>query len=178
MNKVADIIFFKIFKWKVLGNSNLPKKCVVIVAPHTHWIDFFLAMIVRKVTNQNINFIAKQELFKFPLGYFIRMLGGRPVNRTSRSKTVDVISEIFNNETEFKLGISPEGTRKKVKKWKTGFYYIAKKASVPIISVTLNFNDKNVNFSPPYYPTDNFETDLKKIRSFFRDVKGKIPKYS
>jgi 1-acyl-sn-glycerol-3-phosphate acyltransferase len=106
------------------------------------------------------------------------MLGGRPVNRTSRSKTVDVISEIFNNETEFKLGISPEGTRKKVKKWKTGFYYIAKKASVPIISVTLNFKDKNVNFSSPFYPTDNFETDLKKIRSFFRDVKGKIPKYS
>tara|TARA_B100000780_G_C21125675_1_gene456682 strand:- start:4233 stop:4769 length:537 start_codon:yes stop_codon:yes gene_type:complete len=178
MRKLANLILFKLFGWKILGNSNLPKKCIVIVAPHTHWIDFFIAIVIRKVINQQINFIGKKELFKFPFGFFFKWMGGKPVDRGSKAKSVDLISEIFNNESQFRLGISPEGTRKKVLKWKTGFYYIAKKASVPIICATLNFKEKNIKFSEPFITTDNTENDFKKLRSFFVGVKGKVEEYS
>ena len=76
-------------------------------------------------------------------------MGGYPVSRNSKSNTVDQISKIYSTNTEFRLALSPEGTRKKVKKWKSGFYFIAKKAKVPIICVSLNYIDKNVNFSQP-----------------------------
>tara|TARA_B100001109_G_scaffold111998_1_gene91326 strand:+ start:876 stop:1193 length:318 start_codon:yes stop_codon:yes gene_type:complete len=105
-------------------------------------------------------------------------MGGEPVKRNSKAKSVDLISDIFNKKEQFRLGISPEGTRKKVDKWKTGFYYIAKKANVPIISVTLNFKDRETKFSEPFYITNNINKDLKYLRSFFQGVKGKIQEYS
>ena len=148
------------------------------MGPHTHWQDFIYAIIIRKVINQEINFIGKKELFKFPFGFFFRMMGGKPVDRGSKSNTVDIISEMFKNNTQFRLGISPEGTRKKVKKWKTGFYYISKIAGVPIISVTLNFKDRSTRVSKPYYPTNNMEEDFKKLKLFFRGVKGKVEQFS
>ena len=178
MKKLADFILFKLFGWEILGNTNLPKKCVIIVAPHTHWLDFFIAIVIRKVIKQQINFIGKKELFNFPFGFFFKWMGGKPVDRGSKTKSVDLIADIFNNNSEFRLGISPEGTRKKVLKWKTGFYYIAKKASVPIISATLNFKDKNIKFSDPFFTTDNIEDDIKKLKSFFDGVKGKVEEYS
>tara|TARA_E500000331_G_scaffold238646_1_gene228956 strand:+ start:96 stop:632 length:537 start_codon:yes stop_codon:yes gene_type:complete len=178
MRKIAKYILFDIIKWKLVGNYQFPKKCIFIVAPHTHWVDFFIAIIIRKVINQEINFIGKEELFKFPLGSFLRYMGGEPVKRNSKANTVDIISDIFSKKKQFRLGISPEGTRKKVQKWKTGFYYIAKKANVPIISVTLNFKDKETKFSEPFYITNNIETDFRYLKSFFYGVKGKIPEYS
>ena len=82
------------------------------------------------------------------------------------------------NHSIFRLGISPEGTRKKVDYWKTGFYYIAKKADVPIVSVTLNYRDKNTNFSKPFFPTDNMDEDIKKLKMFYKGVLGKVEKNS
>ena len=179
MIKIRRYIFFNIIKWKIIGDTDFPKKCVLIAAPHTHWIDFFIAIFARSLFKQKkVSFIGKKELFKFPLKYFLEWLGGMPVNRGSNSNSVDSIVEIFNKNETFILGISPEGTRKKVNKWKTGFYYIAKKASVPIISATLNFKDKNIKFSDPFFTTDNMEDDIKKLRSFFDGVKGKVEEYS
>jgi len=178
MHRLAQIILYKILNWKIYGNYNLPDKCVLIVAPHTHWIDFFIAILIRKAINQEINFIGKKELFKFPLGILLKYLGGEPVNRNSKTKTVDLISEIFKNKKQFRLGISPEGTRKKTLVWKTGFYYIAQKSNVPIISVTLNFKDKNTKFSKPFYVSGDFKKDIKKLKIFFNGVKGKVPNYS
>jgi 1-acyl-sn-glycerol-3-phosphate acyltransferase len=74
--------------------------------------------------------------------------------------------------------LSPEGTRKKVAQWKTGFYYIAKGANVPIVMATLDFKNKKIKISEPYYTTDNLEEDFKNLRNFFKDVKGKNPKLS
>ena len=178
MIKISQIILYKILRWKIHGDFQLPKKCILIVAPHTHWIDFFLALLIRKAINQEINFIGKKELFIFPLDYILRYLGGVPVERNSKSKTVDLIAENFYKKKKFRLGISPEGTRRKVSKWKTGFYYIALKAKVPIISVTLNFEKKNTTFSKPFYVTGDIEKDIKKLKVFFENVKGKVPNYS
>jgi hypothetical protein len=86
---------------------------------------------------------------------------------------VDAIVQIFENKKEFRLGISPEGTRKKVAAWKTGFYYIAKGAKVPIVMATLDFENKQIKFSEPYDTTNDKEKDFKHFHAFFKGVKGK-----
>jgi|TARA_Y100000389_G_scaffold101526_1_gene98324 1-acyl-sn-glycerol-3-phosphate acyltransferase len=179
MIKIRRYIFFNIIKWKIVGDTDFPKKCIIIAAPHTHWIDFFIAIFARSLfKKKNVSFIGKKELFKFPLKYFLKWLGGIPVNRGSNSNSVDSIVEIFNQNNTFILGISPEGTRKKVDKWKTGFYYIAKKANVPVISVALDFENKQIVISKPFNLTEDINEDINHLRSFFKGVKGKIPEYS
>jgi len=175
---MIKLIFHKILGWKIKGFTKLPNKCVLIAAPHTHWQDFFLGLAIRNSINQNIKFIGKKELFFYPLNILMNFLGGIPVNRNSNTNTVDQISSIFNDRNEFKLAIFPEGSRRKVKKWKTGFYYIAKKSNVPVICISLNFLKKSVTFSKPYYLTSNKEKDFNKLKKNFRDSIGKITKYS
>ena len=175
---MTKFIFCTLFGWKILGDIRLLNKCVIIVAPHTHWLDFFVALPVRRILNLEINFIGKKELFFFPLKYFLKYLGGSPVNRNSKSKTVDLIADKFNDKKIYRLALSPEGTRKKVDKWKTGFYYIAKKTKVPIVSAALDFENKKILISKPYHLTNDIEKDMINLQSFFEGVKGKIPEYS
>ncbi|PWG74997.1 acyltransferase, partial [Enterococcus hirae] len=85
---------------------------------------------------------------------------------------------LFNDKEVFRMALAPEGTRKKVTEWRTGFYYIAKKAGVPIIMFTLDFGKKENRFSEPFYPTDNKEADFSFMRSFYQGVIGKVPEYS
>jgi 1-acyl-sn-glycerol-3-phosphate acyltransferase len=105
-------------------------------------------------------------------------MGGIPVVRDSNTNTVESVAQIFNKKKKFRLALSPEGTRKKVFKWKTGFYYIAKKASVPIISISLNIPKKQVNISEPFYLTSNIDNDTKAIKKNFEGAIGIIAKFS
>lgn len=151
------------------------KKYVVIAAPHTSWIDFPIAILARMSSGIMINFIGKDSLFKPPFGFFFRILGGTPVDRSQNNNLVDAIVQIFNAKEEFRLGLSPEGTRKKTEKWKTGFYYIAKGANVPIVMATLNFKNKEIKISEPYYTTDDKNKDFEVFYSFYEGVEGKNP---
>ena len=175
---MTKFIFCTILGWKILGEIRPINKCVIIVAPHTHWLDFFVALPVRRILNLEINFIGKKELFFFPLNYLLKYLGGSAIYRNSKSKTVDLIADKFNDKKNYRLALSPEGTRKKVDKWKTGFYYIAKKANVPIVSVSIDAKKKEVIFSKPFYPTDNIDKDFAHLRKFYRGVDGIITKNS
>lgn len=182
MRFLAKLIYFKILGWRVIGNITFSKdtikKAVIIAAPHTSWHDFYIGVLLRAVAGVKTNFIGKKELFVFPLGWFFRMLGGAPINRQSNENKVQAIAKLFDNYDEFRMTLAPEGTRKKVDTWRTGFYYIAKEANVPIIMFTLDFENKQNKISEPFYPTDNIEADFKYMRSFYKDVKGKISKYS
>ena len=109
---------------------------------------------------------------------FFRALGAAPINRQNNENKVDAIANLFKQKEEFRMTMAPEGTRKKVTEWRTGFYYIAKKANVPIIMFTLDFENKQNKISEPFYPTDDVEADFKYMYSFFEGVKGKIPEYS
>lgn len=162
--------------WKLVGEfpANL-KKYVVIGAPHTSWQDFVIGILVRNMKGENINFIGKASLFKGPFGFIFRSLGGTPVDRTKSNNLVDAIIQIFESKEEFRLALSPEGTRKKVKKWKTGFYYIAKGANVPILLFTFDFGKKQVELSKPFYPTENQEKDFEYFHNFYKNVQGKNP---
>jgi|TARA_R110002126_G_scaffold206886_1_gene353994 1-acyl-sn-glycerol-3-phosphate acyltransferase len=179
MKRFARFILFTILGWKFEGDFPKDlKKYVVIAAPHTSWVDFPIAILSRMASGVMVNFIGKASLFNGPFGFFFRGLGGTPVDRSKSKNLVDAIVQIFNAKEEFRLGLSPEGTRKKVTEWKTGFYYIAKGANVPIVMATLDFENKKIKFSKPYYTTSNKEKDFEFLRGFFLNVKGKNPELS
>lgn len=169
-------IFFQCLGWKIKGtiDPNITK-CVVMVLPHTSWHDFFISFFTRGILNVEINWIGKKELFKFPMKYYFNWMGGTPIDRTGNLNKVDSIVEVFKTKKIFRLGISPEGTRKKVTELKTGFYYIADKAHVPIIRVAFDYGKKEINIATPLYTTGNIDEDLKIIMLHFKGVKGKVP---
>jgi len=179
MKLVAQFILFKILKWKIIGSFPKElKKYVIIAAPHTHWVDFPLGILVKWAEAAPVNYIGKASLFKPPFGFLFKWLGGAPVNRSESTNKVQAIVDVFNKNEKFILALSPEGTRKKVEKWKTGFYYIAKGANVPIVMATLDFKNKQVKISDPYYLTNDMEKDFDFFYAYFKEVEGKIPEYS
>ena len=182
MRWLAKFIYFKLLGWKVVGNINFSrdtvKKAVIIAVPHTSWHDFYIGVLLRKVLGIKTNFIGKKELFVGPLGWYLRAIGGAPIDRQTKENKVEAIAKLFEQREEFRMAMAPEGTRKKVEKWRTGFYYIAKAAHVPILMFTLDFENKQNKISEPFYPTDDMEADFKFMKDFFKGVKGKIPEYS
>ncbi|KAB1071429.1 acyltransferase [Tamlana haliotis] len=182
MQSLAKFIFFKCLGWRIVGNSdfskNRVKKAILIAAPHTSWHDFYIGILIRAVVQFKSNFIAKKELFVFPLGWFLRTVGGSPINRQANENKVDAIAKLFDDKEEFRIALAPEGTRQKVETFRSGFYYIAKKAQVPIIMFTLDYENKQTKVSEPFYPSENIEDDFKYIYDFFKDVKGKIVEFS
>lgn len=151
------------------------KKTVVIVAPHTSWYDFFIGLFSRRILKTKIHWLGKKELFIWPLSYYFKWTGGTPLDRTAGQNKVEAISSIFSKHTEFRLAMAPEGTRKKVSAWRTGFYYIAEMAGVPITPVSFDYATKTVTIGKPYMLTGSIETDLPEIQKFFKGVVGKIP---
>ena len=176
MRLFAKFFLITMLGWKIDGffPKHL-KKYVIIAAPHTHWQDFPLGILVKWIQQAPINYIGKASLFKPPFGFIFRWLGGTPVNRSESTNKVQAIVDVFNSREKFILALSPEGTRKKIDTWKTGFYYIAKGANVPIVLGTLDFENKQVKISEPYNLTGDLEKDFEYFYDYFRGVKGKIP---
>lgn len=180
--RIYNFILTHFLGWEIKGNSTFSKlkikKAILIAAPHTHWMDLFLGILIRGSVGFKSSFIGKKELFFFPLSIFLKLIGGIPVNRSKKNNTVNEIVNIFNQRKEFMLSLAPEGTRQKVSKFKTGFYYIAKEAGIPIIMITMDYSNKKSLISDPFYPTKNFKYDLNLIESFFDGVEGKVKEYS
>jgi len=123
-----------------------------------------------------IRFLAKDNLFWFPFGRVLKALGGIPVNRRQRNNLVDQITKEFDNSSELIIGIAPEGTRSKSNHWKTGFYYIAHKAKVPIVMASLDYSQKVIRIAPGFMPSGDLAADFEIIRQFYTDVIGKNSK--
>jgi 1-acyl-sn-glycerol-3-phosphate acyltransferase len=156
----------------------LPKKCVVPVVPHTSNWDFPLGLLVRAAIDTDIHFVGKDSLFKGPLGPIMRSLGGHPVDRSKRNNFVDAVVQLFSEVDELRLSVAPEGTRKKVDKLRTGFYWIARGAKVPLVLCRFDWGNRVVSFSPPFYPTENAEADLAYITDYFSGIEGKRGEFS
>ncbi|WP_224483192.1 lysophospholipid acyltransferase family protein [Robertkochia aurantiaca] len=174
MRSLSKFIFFTMMGWKIEGSFPDLKKYVIIAVPHTSWHDFYIGLLLRNIAGIDINYVGKKELFKPPMGWYFRMTGGVPVDRAKRSNMVDAVVDIFNEKDEFRLTLAPEGTRKKVDTWKTGFYHIAKGAGVPIVMVAFDFGKRTIKISEPFHPTDDQEADFQYMYSFFKGVKGKV----
>lgn len=166
--------WYKMKGWKV-GGTIPPgiKKCVVIAAPHTSNWDFVYALATYQILNLPINYLAKKELFKFPLKGLLKATGGIPVIRSKSQNLVESIVEKFNQSEQLYLMIPAEGTRKWVEKWKSGFYYAALGANVPILMGYLDYKNKESGFGPVLYPSGDIEKDLAVIREFYSKMTGK-----
>jgi len=167
---------FRIWGWRIEGGvpDDLPKY-VLIAAPHTSMWDFLVGLCVRSILRLDTLYVAKKELFRFPLGIFMRATGGYPVDRGKAGRGTDAIAELFEDKERFSICITPEGTRRKVEEWKTGFWYVARKAQVPIVMVSFNFKTKVVEFLELFYPTDDIDRDMETIKSYYRTIPGKRP---
>jgi 1-acyl-sn-glycerol-3-phosphate acyltransferase len=177
MGRLFWKIYWKLSGWKIKGiYPQHIKKAVLVVAPHTSGWDVIVGMAARAaIPIKNAHFLGKKELFDGPFGWFFRWAGGVPVDRTVQKNMVEQVAEMFKGKESFAVALSPEGTRKKVEKLKTGFYHIAKQANVPMILAGLDFAGKQVILSEPFFAGDNQEEDIKKIISFFAPIRGKHP---
>ena len=176
-NKVTMAIahfFLRITGWRIIGEvPNLPKM-VVIGAPHTSYWDFWLAMMIVFSLGIRIEIMGMAQLFKFrPVGAMFRWAGVFPVVRESSNGVVDQVAKRMKDSEQMFLGVSPEGTRKKVTKWRTGFYHIAQKANVPILPVGFIFPEKKFIINPAFTPTGDKEADIKFLQAYYEDAIGK-----
>ena len=176
---LSKFIFTKLLGWTIAGDFDRTiKKAIIIVVPHTSWHDFYIGVFTRRILKIEINFVAKRELFKAPFGWYFSWMGGAPLDRTPGQNKVEAIAKVFEHKEEFRLALAPEGTRKKVEAWKTGFYFIALKANVPIIPVSFNYKTKTVTINSEFYPTANINDDMPVLRSYYKGVVGKKPEYT
>tara|TARA_B100001758_G_scaffold121463_1_gene104447 strand:+ start:866 stop:1417 length:552 start_codon:yes stop_codon:yes gene_type:complete len=175
MKEIFSRIVFALIGWEVIGTFDYPKKCVVIAAPHTSNWDFLIGRCYGYISRVKVKYLIKSSYFSPILGIFFKWNGGIPVYRDSKNNLVDQIVEQFNSSDNFILGITPEGTRSRVKKWKTGFYHIAFKANVPILLVAMDFKNKQVGVINSLIPTGDINKDMIFIQNQFKDIEGKIP---
>lgn len=177
--QLYKFIFFKLMGWKIVGIENAEvKKCILMVMPHTSNHDFYLGIFTRGISGLEMNWVGKKELFKFPFGYYFRSVGGEPLDRSGGLNKVESIAAIFERKEVFRLAVAPEGTRKKVDEIKSGFYYIALKANIPIVPVAFDWGKKEVNLGTPFFPTGNYEADLQVLKKHYDGVVAKIPERS
>lgn len=151
--------------WRFEGNFPDCAKMMVIVSPHTSNWDVPVGLQAKFALRWEVRFIAKKEVFWWPLGPILRSLGSVPVDRSAAGDMVDSTVEAFRRADKLCLLITPEGTRKKVKRWKSGFHRIARGASVPIVLITFDYPRKMVRLGPTFTATDDYERDLAEIRS-------------
>lgn len=175
----TKLIFHKLLGWKISGDFDRAiKKSVVIVAPHTSNFDFIVCSLTRRILKTQINFVGKKALFAWPIGWYFKWMGGEPLERNKSKNKVEAIVDVFTKMEEFRLAIAPEGTRKKVDKWRTGYYYIALSAKVPIIPVSLDYPSKTLSIGKEFYPTGDYEKDELEIQKFFKGAVGKVAEFS
>jgi 1-acyl-sn-glycerol-3-phosphate acyltransferase len=168
-------LFLRFFGWKTEGQLPEGKKFVIIAAPHTSNWDLPFMLAVAYVFDVQISFLMKQTMFVGPFGPFFRWLGGIPVDRTARHNLVDQCVKVLQERDGLTLAIPPEGTRSKVRYWKTGFYWIAHGAKVPILLGFLDYKRKVGGLGPTFFPSGDLQGDLEKIRAFYVGISGKHP---
>jgi 1-acyl-sn-glycerol-3-phosphate acyltransferase len=177
MRALYNFFFRTLAGWRI--QDDRPKdldRYIVVVAPHTSNWDFFVGLAVRSIARmRDVKYLAKASLFKPPLGWFFRMVGGYPVDRSKSNNLVDSVVAMFNRGEISKIAITPEGTRSYQPVWKTGFHRIATQAGVPIILATFDYPKKLVLLTQPFPLTNDPEADIERMKDWFRPHKGKNP---
>jgi len=167
--------FMKVFGWRLEGRLPNVNKLVVIAAPHTSNWDLPVLLSLAFALKAKACWLGKHTLFRWPFGFLFRWMGGIPVYRSASQNVVAQSVEMFRNSEKLILTIPPEGTRSKVSHWKTGFYYIALGAEIPIAMAFIDYGRKASGVGPTLYPTGNIEADMEIIRDFYINVTAKYP---
>ena len=161
--------------WRAEGQLPPDRKFVIMGASHTSNWDFLVFLGTIHALGRQVRFIGKHSLFKWPMGGFMRALGGVPVDRSAPQDLVSQIVSQFEAHQDFALIVAPEGTRSRTSDWKTGFYQIALKAGVPIVCAGPDYPRKRGVIGPVIRPTGNYAEDLKPAFAFFRSITPRHP---
>ncbi len=173
--RLLALTIFKLSGWKFTGTFPEHKKMIVILAPHTSNWDLPIALFLSFALKLKPNWLGKESIFSFPFKTVMMWLGGIPVDRSQKTNMVDAAIEILKNEDEIILSLAPEGTRKRVSSWKSGFYHIALGAGIPISCAYIDYLKKEAGFGPFITPTGDPEKDLIPIREFYCQKTGRFP---
>ena len=175
MKKLISQFLFWVMGWKSSKELSFPDKCIVITAPHTSNWDFLIGRCYAYISNISPKYLIKSELFFPIIGILLKINGGIPVYRKESFNVVDQVVEMFDKKDKFILGVAPEGTRKRVEKWKTGFYYMAKNANVPLVLVAMDYGKKEIGIVKIMNPSEEKKKDLQIIEEIFSNVIAKNP---
>lgn len=162
-----------VFRWRIEGELPDTPKYVLIAAPHTSNWDLPIMLSLAFAFRTRLFWMGKDTLFRRPFGAVMRWLGGIPIDRSKAHNVVEQSAEHFRKTESLVMVVPPEGTRQKVRYWKTGFYRIAESARVPIVLGFLDYRRKVGGIGPVVVPTGDIEADMKKIRAFYADITGK-----
>jgi 1-acyl-sn-glycerol-3-phosphate acyltransferase len=165
----------KLFGWDVFQGLPKFKKYIIIGAPHTSNWDFVVGMTAALAIGLRFKWLAKHTIFNNPFGPILKYFGGIPVDRRVRSSVIEKMTEMFNNSERLVLGITPEGTRSKTEYWKSGFYYIALNAKVPVAFAYLDYKNKKIGIGDHFMPSGDINADMQIIKNFYSGFKGKRP---
>jgi len=170
IKSLSKFILNFLMSWKVFGSLPSNDKYIIAVVPHSSFFDLIIAILIRSSLGLKIKFIAKKELFNPVTSILFRYMGGIPVDRTVNKNFVESVTQLFKTNKLKILAIAPEGTRKKVDKWKTGFYYISLNAKIPIVMVSFDYQKKEVIIYEKFYPSGDYESDFITLKGYVEDV--------
>jgi len=173
--RALSIFLLRLRGWRIDGSFPDLPKYVLIAAPHTSNWDFPLTLGVCFALRAKLYWMGKHTLFWGPMGPLMRWLGGIPVRRSRSNSLVQQMVEVYQRSDRLVVAIPPEGTRQRVKEWKTGFYHIACGAQVPVALAYMDYARKVCGFGPVFYPTGDIAVDMPQIQAFYQDKVGKYP---
>jgi 1-acyl-sn-glycerol-3-phosphate acyltransferase len=159
--------------WQVAGTFPDCAKLVLIAAPHTSWWDGVWGLLFKVALGIDIAFMAKRELFRGPLGWLLRRLGGMPIERSAAHGLVEQIVARVRSAPRLWIGIAPQGTRRRSDHWKTGFWHIARRAGVPILPVAFDYAAKTIRIGPLFQPSADLAADLASLTAFYAPFRGR-----
>jgi 1-acyl-sn-glycerol-3-phosphate acyltransferase len=168
-------LWMRIFGWTVEGEIPQGGKAVLIAAPHTSNWDFPFMLAAAFVLRVKLSWMGKDSLFKRPFGWLFRRLGGIPINRSAVHGIVEQMSLRFNQTRALIIAVAPSGTRSRRNHWKSGFYWIAAQAQVPIVCGYLDYHLKRAGLGPSVLPTYDLSADMDRIRAFYQNIRGRNP---
>ena len=174
----AILWFYKRQGWTAIGTPPPGGRYVLIAAPHTSNWDFVYFLGLVNALGLDARFMAKDSLFRWPLGRFMRDMGGIAIDRKHRRNVVQAMIEEFGRRDRFVLTIAPEGTRSAVTQWRTGFYQIALGAGVPMVVGLMDYGTRTGGLGPTIMPTGDYAADMRRIAQVYRSVTPKHPERS
>ena len=178
LQKIASFILFRIMGWKVIGDPPREKKFLLVGLPHTSNWDFLIAWLAVTAMDLGTTIFAKDVYHTWPLNYFCKMFGVLPVNRRESTGFVDSVAQQYIEADTLRSIIAPEGTRKYTPNLKSGYYFIAKKAGIPLVVAGPNYEDKTYVFMPARKALETYEEDEQDLISFCKNLRGKHPENS
>ena len=171
-------VWLRLMGWRIVGALPLIPRYILVVAPHTSNSDFFVGLAAKFALGLRAQWLGKHTLFRGPSGWILRALGGIPVDRSKPDGVIEGVLAGIQGAPTFVLALAPEGTRKYIDHWKTGFYRIALAAEVPVVPVTFDWSTRTIGLTePPFTVTGDAASDIAHLRSLYRRNMARRPEY-